>query len=80
MTYHANARTTMHQRKRIRRSRDPYRVQARTLGVSVATEKLAFHVTVKGTDPALDVRLNALSGWLDSPSLKVTTILSMRER
>ncbi len=37
MTYHANARTTAHQRKRIRRSRDPYRVQARALGVSVAT-------------------------------------------
>lgn len=37
MTYHANARTTIHQRTRIRRSRDPYRVQARALGVSVAT-------------------------------------------
>ncbi len=37
MTYHANARTTLHQRKRIRQSREPYRVQARQLGVSVAT-------------------------------------------
>lgn len=37
MTYHANARTTLHQRKRIRHSREPYRVQARQLGVSVAT-------------------------------------------
>ena len=37
MTYHGNARTTVHQRKRIRRSRDPYRIHARALGVSVAT-------------------------------------------
>ena len=37
MTYHANARTTVHQRKRIRRSREPYRIQAQQLGVSVAT-------------------------------------------
>lgn len=37
MTYHENARTTMHQRTRIRRSREPYRVQARALGISVAT-------------------------------------------
>jgi len=36
MTYHGNARTTAHQRKRIRRSREPYRVQAQALGVSVA--------------------------------------------
>ena len=37
MTYHDNARTTTHQRKRIRHSRAPYRVQAKALGVSVAT-------------------------------------------
>ena len=37
MTYHANARTTVHQRKRIRHSRAPYRVQAQALGSSVAT-------------------------------------------
>ncbi len=37
MTYHANARTTVHQRKRIRQSREPYRLQAKQLGVSVAT-------------------------------------------
>ena len=37
MTYHANARTNLQQRKRIRQSRDPYRVQAEQMGVSVAT-------------------------------------------
>ena len=37
MTYHDNARTTTHQRKRIRHSRAPYRVQAKALGISVAT-------------------------------------------
>lgn len=37
MTYHANARTNIQQRQRIRQSRDPYRVQAEQLGVSVAT-------------------------------------------
>jgi transposase InsO family protein len=37
MTYHANARTNIQQRTRIRQSRDPYRVQAKQLGVSVAT-------------------------------------------
>lgn len=37
MTYHKNARTTTHQRKRIRSSRAPYRVQAQALGISVAT-------------------------------------------
>lgn len=37
MTYHANARTTVHQRKRIRRSRKPYRLQAKQWGVSLAT-------------------------------------------
>lgn len=37
MTYHANARTAVHQRKRIRRSREPYRVQAEQLGVSHST-------------------------------------------
>ena len=37
MTYHDNARTTVHQRKRIRHSRAPYRVQAKALGISVAT-------------------------------------------
>jgi transposase InsO family protein len=37
MTYHDNARTTAHQRKRIRHSRAPYRLQAKALGVSVAT-------------------------------------------
>ena len=37
MRYHANARTNVQQRQRIRQSRDPYRVQARQLGVSVAT-------------------------------------------
>lgn len=37
MTYHDNARTTVHQRKRIRQSRAPYRVQAKALGISVAT-------------------------------------------
>lgn len=37
MTYHANARTNVQQRQRIRRSRRPYREQARQLGVSVAT-------------------------------------------
>ena len=37
MTYHDNARTTVHQRKRIRHSRAPYRVQAKALGLSVAT-------------------------------------------
>ncbi len=36
MTYHENARTTAHQRKRIRHSRTSYRVQAQALGVSVA--------------------------------------------
>lgn len=37
MTYHDNAKTTVHQRKRIRQSKAPYRVQARELGVSAAT-------------------------------------------
>src|SRR5882762_7997937 len=37
MTYHNNARTTAHQRKRIRHSRAHYRIQAKALGVSVAT-------------------------------------------
>src|SRR5207249_9007845 len=37
MRYHANARTNVQQRQRIRQSRDPYRVQARQLGVSGAT-------------------------------------------
>lgn len=37
MTYHDNARTTTHQRKRIRSSRAPYRVQAKALGISIAT-------------------------------------------
>ena len=37
MTYHENARTTVHQHKRIRHGRAPYRVQAQTLGVGVAT-------------------------------------------
>jgi hypothetical protein len=37
MTYHDNARTTAHQRKRIRHSRAHYRIQAKALGVSVAT-------------------------------------------
>jgi transposase InsO family protein len=37
MTYHKNARTTVYQRKRIRQSHAPYRVQAKALGVSVAT-------------------------------------------
>lgn len=37
MTYHNNAKTTVHQRKRIRQSKAPYRVQARELGVSAAT-------------------------------------------
>lgn len=36
MTYHDNARTTTHQRKRIRSSRAPYRVQAKALGIRVA--------------------------------------------
>ncbi len=37
MTYHAIAKTTLQQRKRIRAGGDPYRVQAQQLGVSVAT-------------------------------------------
>ena len=37
MTYHANARTNIQQRQRVRQSRAPYRVQATQLGVSVAT-------------------------------------------
>jgi len=37
MTYHANARTNIQQRKRVRQSREPYRLQAKQLGVSVAT-------------------------------------------
>ncbi len=37
MTYHANARTNVQQRKRVRQSREPYRLLAKQLGVSVAT-------------------------------------------
>ena len=37
MTSHENARTTVHQRKRIRHSRATDLVQALALGVSVAT-------------------------------------------
>jgi transposase InsO family protein len=37
MTYHANARTNVQQRQRVRQSREPYRLQAKQLGVSVAT-------------------------------------------
>ena len=37
MTYHANARTNVQQRKRVRQSREPYRLQAKQLGISVAT-------------------------------------------
>jgi transposase InsO family protein len=37
MTYHANAKLTIHQRQRIRRSREPYHVPAQQLGVSQAT-------------------------------------------
>ena len=37
MTDHTNARTDVQQRKRMRQSRDPYRVQAQELCVSVAT-------------------------------------------
>ena len=37
MTYHANAKTNLHQRMRIRKSKAPYRTQSRELGVSVAT-------------------------------------------
>ena len=37
MTSYENVRTTAHQRKRIRHSRAPYRVQAQAVGVSVAT-------------------------------------------
>ena len=37
MTYHANARTNVQQRKRVRQSREPSRLLAKQLGVSVAT-------------------------------------------
>lgn len=37
MTYHGNARTNMHQRNKIHKSREPYRLQAERLGVSIAT-------------------------------------------
>ena len=37
MSYHDNARTTMHQRQRIRQRRAPYCVQAQALGGTVAT-------------------------------------------
>ena len=36
MTYHANARTNVQQRKRVRQSREPSRLLAKQLGVSVA--------------------------------------------
>lgn len=37
MNYHANAKTTIYQRKRIKDSKDPYRALAKQLGVSVPT-------------------------------------------
>jgi transposase-like protein/transposase len=37
MTYHANAKTTVHQRKRIKESKEPYRTLAKQIGVSVQT-------------------------------------------
>jgi len=37
MNYHANARTTRHQRKIIKESRDPYRKLAKQMGVTTAT-------------------------------------------
>lgn len=37
MTYHANARTNIQQRKRVRQTREPSRLQAKQQSVSVAT-------------------------------------------
>jgi transposase InsO family protein len=37
MNYHANAKTTVHQRKRIKDSKEPYRTLAKQMGVSVPT-------------------------------------------
>jgi len=72
MTYHGNARTTVHQRKRIRRSRDPYRIHARALGVSVATVakwRQRADLTDRSSRPhrqhkALPLEAIPLLGWL----------------
>ena len=37
MNYHANAKTTVHQRRRIKESKEPYRTLAKQIGVSVPT-------------------------------------------
>lgn len=72
MTYHDNAKTTVHQRKRIRQSKAPYRVQARELGVSVATVAKWKHRADPGDRPSRPRRIQKalppeaapLLGWM----------------
>lgn len=72
MTSHDTARTTAHQRKRIRRSHAPSRVQAHALGVSVATVatwRRRTDVADRSSRPhrshkALPPEAASLLGWL----------------